>query len=97
MVYKKRTEEEWVAFDEIARDYYRDGQENLLTAPSADYQRWATNGVLVHLGKDLYNWRQEGRQIPGDMPQYVRDFLEGCGAIGDVAKAVAPSAAKFSS
>ncbi|MGC4773723.1 hypothetical protein ACLQ25_32800, partial [Micromonospora sp. DT44] len=95
MGYKKRTEEEWVAFDEIARDYYKDGQRNLLTLPPRTYNRKTTNGIVVHLGKNLHNWREEGRRIPGDMPQYVRDFLEGCGAIGVLAKAVAPI--KFSS
>ncbi|MGC4773729.1 hypothetical protein ACLQ25_32835, partial [Micromonospora sp. DT44] len=97
MVNKKRTEEEWEAFDEIARDYYKDGQKNLLPAPSQTYERQATNGIVVHLGRDLYNWLREGRRIPGDMPEDLKDFLEGRGAIGDVAKAVAPSAAKFSS
>ncbi|MGC4773731.1 hypothetical protein ACLQ25_32845, partial [Micromonospora sp. DT44] len=79
MVNKKRTEKEWVAFDEIARDYYKYGQENLLPAPSQTYKRKATNGIVVHLGRDLYNWRQEGRQLPGDMPKDLKDFLEGCG------------------
>ncbi|MGC4773725.1 hypothetical protein ACLQ25_32815, partial [Micromonospora sp. DT44] len=92
----KRTEEDWVAFDEIARDYYKDGQGNLLPAPLQTYEREATNGIVVHLGKNLHNWRQEGRKIPSDMPKDLKDFLEGCGAICDVAKAVAPSAAKVS-
>ncbi|MGC4773700.1 hypothetical protein ACLQ25_32680, partial [Micromonospora sp. DT44] len=96
MVYK-RTEKEWVAFDEIARDYYKDGQENLLPAPPQTYKRKATNGIVVKLGRNLYDWRQEGGQLPGDLPQYVRDFLEGCGAIGDVARAAVSRAAKFSS
>ncbi|MGC4773674.1 hypothetical protein ACLQ25_32530, partial [Micromonospora sp. DT44] len=97
MRYKKRTEEEWVAFDEIARDYYKDGQENLLPAPSQTYERKATNGIVVRLGKYLYDWRREGRKIPGDMPKDLKDFLEVCGAIGVPAKAVASRAVKFSS
>ncbi|MGC4773732.1 hypothetical protein ACLQ25_32850, partial [Micromonospora sp. DT44] len=92
----KRTEEEWVAFDEIARDYYKDGQENRRKLPPQTYKRKATNGIVVYLGKNLYDWRQEGKQIPGDTPKDLKDFLEGCGAIGDVARAVASSAAKVS-
>ncbi|MGC4773741.1 hypothetical protein ACLQ25_32895, partial [Micromonospora sp. DT44] len=77
----------WEAFGEIARDYYKDGQENLLTVPPRTYERQATNGIVVHLGQNLYDWRREGRTVPKSMPKDLKDFLEGCGAIGDVAKA----------
>ncbi|MGC4773724.1 hypothetical protein ACLQ25_32805, partial [Micromonospora sp. DT44] len=97
MVNKKRTEEEWVAFDEIARDYYKDGPKNLLTLPSKKYEREATNGIMVHLGKDLRGWRRQGKTVPKSMPKDLKNFLEGCGAIGDVARAVVSSAVKSSS
>ncbi|MGC4773742.1 hypothetical protein ACLQ25_32900, partial [Micromonospora sp. DT44] len=87
----------WEAFGEIAREYYGDGQTNLLTVPPQKYERQATNGIMVHLGRDLYNWRQEGKTVPKNMPEDLKNFLEDCGAIGVLAKAVAPSAVKFSS
>ncbi|MGC4773746.1 hypothetical protein ACLQ25_32920, partial [Micromonospora sp. DT44] len=77
----------WEAFGEIAREYYGDRQENRRIIPPKKYERRATNGIMVHLGRDLYNWRREGNTVPKSMPEDLKDFLEGCGAIGDVAKA----------
>ncbi|WP_433113903.1 hypothetical protein [Micromonospora sp. CA-246542] len=85
-----------MAFEEIARKYYGNGEKNLLTVPPTTYSKRATNGVMVDLGLDLYNWRREGRHLPEGMPESLREFLEYCGAIGDWAKSVAPSKVKYS-
>ncbi|MGC4773730.1 hypothetical protein ACLQ25_32840, partial [Micromonospora sp. DT44] len=78
----------WEAFGEIAREYYKDGQTNLLTLPPRTYERKATNGIMVHLGQNLHDWRREGRTVPESMPEDLRDFMEGCGAIDVLARAV---------
>ncbi|MGC4773720.1 hypothetical protein ACLQ25_32785, partial [Micromonospora sp. DT44] len=87
---KSSSDARWEAFAEIARGYYGDREKNLLTIPPKTYEREATNGIMVHLGQDLHNWLREGRTVPESMPDDLKDFLEGCGAIGDVARAVAP-------
>ncbi|MGC4773734.1 hypothetical protein ACLQ25_32860, partial [Micromonospora sp. DT44] len=84
---KSSSEARWEAFGEIAREYYGYRERNLLTVPPRTYEREATNGIVVHLGQDLRNWRREGNTVPKSMPEDLKDFLEGCGAIGDVARA----------
>ncbi|MGC4773744.1 hypothetical protein ACLQ25_32910, partial [Micromonospora sp. DT44] len=62
--------------------------KNLLTVPPQTYEREATNGILVHLGQNLHDWLREGKTVPKGMPDDLKDFLEDCGAIGVLAKAV---------
>ncbi|MEU0551438.1 hypothetical protein [Micromonospora sp. NPDC005979] len=87
----RKTAEEWAAFDEVAREFYADGTENVLEIPTQMYERQASNGVVVHLGRDLQNWMRGPGTVPKGMPAATKKFLEECGAIGSLARAIVPS------